>query len=512
MPSTIAIDYANPWGEMGALSENPMIADALMAYLQTSRFLGLIQYTHDFQNTQNDTVELNAFGPLPGTPDSVPQRQINFDSLAQQQYKKSLTVGRVAGKFSVLEYESYINQIRQFGTYNLREIGNRLIIPQMVRTMNIRAMWAFRGGSYVNTVYSDMDKKIQLEQNTPMRTDGSPWGVQLDVSKVDKYSSLGSTIDVINGIGGANLLSEKQTLDLFDEIRLGQRNAGQYGRIDFLGSLPSELSIVLTTPGASYALVHNPKFRSDITSGDPERLITGQMGRYHNIIFVEYPELYMFNCGSIQKQVAITAPLRTGSGAARQVAINLETADNYQFADAQRFVQCSDFNTGDFAIGDRITLHRTRTADMGVVRAANDKSYSADLIVGDPTGVNPFEGQAFHANIVSIDAASNTISLDTPFDWDWTSAVASHSGNVNVYGYLTRGRHISQSICIKGPRAVEGGSLRPPRIVAAPRYDDLMDYNRVTWDWRGDYTVFNDASLETVYSCEPYRDRGALQY
>jgi hypothetical protein len=83
----------------------------------------------------------------------------------------------------------------------------------------------------------------------------------------------------------------------------------------------------------------------------------------------------LFNMGPITKQVAVTEPINAGDGAPDPD--NDDPIDNTWYvgqasSGIKHYVQCSDFADGNFAVGDFVTLHTSRTSSWGVTWRGRD--------------------------------------------------------------------------------------------------------------------------------------------
>jgi hypothetical protein len=125
-----------------------------------------------------------------------------------------------------------------------------------------------------------------------------------------------------------------------------------------------------------------------------------------------------------------------------------------------------------FAVGDLVTIHRTRTNANGVTN-----------------GVDYTEGSAENRIIRKISGAQ--ISFDKPIMED----LATNLGG-GVYAYMTKARHIHTAAFIGGPGGVALGVGIAPELHTPAVVDDREAMHRFSWDATIKYAPYTPEVFE----------------
>lgn len=283
---------------------------------------------------------------------------------------------------------------------------------------------------------------------------------------------------------------------LLDKIQLGMRYRGVPFANNGVGNIaPYGNVFCMTTSGVIHDLRQEAddaskanQFVNIMAYADPSQLLAnGEVGLYRNTRFIENNDCLLWNCGDILAQDPIKAAVSAGDGAPDPATDTVEGVWYTGQADATHYITVADGSK--FAIGDEVTVHKTRTSSFGVTN-----------------GVDYREGTAQKRVIVDID--SNNLTFDLPILTDFTTDLGG-----TVYGYVTRARHIHAMVFIGAMDAVVMGVIQPPQIVVPPTVDDLMTQQRIAWKGRFGYNLFEPRGMEVAfvsatnrYNGDSYRD------
>lgn len=241
---------------------------------------------------------------------------------------------------------------------------------------------------------------------------------------------------------------------------------------------------VITTPGVVYDIWDqmDSRYMMDLRDLGDQRIVNGGQVRYKGWTFIESWDAALFNSGILSKQVGVIAPITAGDGALDPDVSAALDGTYYvgQSSDAvTHYVQCSDFGSSDFAIGDFVSLHVQRINTNGVTN-----------------GVDPLDGQTMVLEVAAFDAATNRLTFRMPVMDDYNVAfTATPDGGsaATVYGFITKAAHIHPVYEI----GARGNSLfaikRGLKLHTPPAIDDFQSVVRVSWDeygqinkWQGD--------------------------
>jgi hypothetical protein len=243
--------------------------------------------------------------------------------------------------------------------------------------------------------------------------------------------------------------------------------------------LGGRMMFAITSHGVWYDLIkptatHN--FRTVLeTLQDRRGLMNYEMGQYLNTRYIKTPLNVLWNCGTVTLQTTLTADIAIGSGAASTVdqvyttgQAALRTSETNSDV-GQRYISLASV-TG-LAVGDMITIHKTRTNNYGVTN-----------------GVDYTEGTLSNRRIVSISGLN--VALDKPI-----LKCEYVQGN-----YVTKALHVHATVFVGGPRGVVWAVTQSPAMYTPPVIDDRMAQWRSTWDMTSAANVFKPEWFYVIYS------------
>lgn len=502
LSSTFMRSYGdNPWQNLTDKTRDVWIPQLISTYKRQSYWSQLIGFYIDLSAYMAEEIHFTQLYELPETIAAVPDRQLWFDTLATDSESKSITTARRVGKVSHNRYDELITQWEMGGAAGARGLIQGQLGTQLVATLDKLARLAFLKGS----------------RHHVLTGTGAGAGDWTPRQRPD-----------FSGMGQASSMGHFNAFNYLDTIKLRVQNFDRHGSIDMNGIInPSRGEyLAFTTPGVirsiEYAINNaaysqslpmragGPGYLENVRYAAPGRFLSGTLPVWKGITFVPKPDMYLFNCGAVRTQVAITAPLHIGGGARRNVDANRVVGQADLASGVSRFVQCSNFDEGDFQVNDRISIHATRTAAHGIVHNAaqsNGVGYSNSVITlsdGQGIGVDPYEETLWQARIVGVNHQENRLELDRPVLWPYIQDLGG-----GCYGYVTKGQHVSQTLVLTGSQPILGGTSLPPHFVFANPVDDTNMHLRTTWQgWIG-YDVWNDNNMDNFWTLDAYADWGA---
>jgi len=251
-------------------------------------------------------------------------------------------------------------------------------------------------------------------------------------------------------------------------------------------------SLVMTTPNVMYDIwtSESGQWLQDIRQMQDQRVINGGVARYRGVTFVENPWLVLYNGGPISKQVGVTSAINWGDGAPdpdTEDAVDNVYLVGQSSADIVHYVQCSSFSAGDFAAGDRVTIHVQRTADYGVTN-----------------GCDVFDGESYEAVVYSVDATNNQVKFTEPITQAYTASFTGTpdgGSSATLYAYITLARNI-HPILVIGSRGMATFAARTKIRYHTPVdvEADLPGVLRASWDEYGQANRWNPYIYEVIYA------------
>ncbi len=270
-------------------------------------------------------------------------------------------------------------------------------------------------------------------------------------------------------------------------------------------------ALIMMTTGTYWSIVNTPEseYMTDLYALQDERIINGGKVQYRKFSTISDTGMaqVLWNAGQIGKQVAVTEPINWGDGAPDPDTTQIDNVYMMGQASATHYVQCSDFDDGDYSRGDRVTIHVKRTDSWGIT-----------------DGVDFSDGKSLDIEVYSADHANNRITFRYPITDQYDSAMTySALGGVDVtdgtcYAYITKAQHI-HPVIVMGARETVQFVRRPTpsgELISfyAPT-DEHFDYpshNRVTAEWFGEINQWNPDPIEVFWCAGPSASYGAVGY
>lgn len=359
---------------------------------------------------------------------------------------RDITIQSYADKIAFDKYSNYVTFWRQNGSAGLRPIVQDALGQLMV------------------------EKLERLNRNA--------W-----LSHPYAYYGLGSATSFGN-IGASDVL----TADAIDDIWLGMSSRGVAKAVN-PNTSSKESIFCITTPGVIMKLKQSDDWVSQMQYARPEYAITGEVGEFHGVRFLQTNEALLKHCGTKTVQTNVTAAITEGSGSPAPSGTVDGVYNVGQAAGVTNYVQLADV-TG-LAVGDEVAIHVDRTSAKGVTN-----------------GVDYTDGTIHYRRIVAL-PGSNRIALNEPIMINFTTDLGG-----GVYGYCTKARHINTALFIGGDMGVVLGVTQPPQIYTPDDLgviDDRQMMYRFSWDAYLGYQLFTPEVFEVWYGAAPYRTWGATQ-
>ena len=273
---------------------------------------------------------------------------------------------------------------------------------------------------------------------------------------------------------------------------------------DYANPIPgSNLYLVITTPGVFHAMFSdlNSEYVQRLTALGNQSIMNLDMIAYEGFLFMQSWDAALFNMGPITKQVAVTEPITAGDGAPNPDTD--DPIDNLWYvgqasSGIKHYIQCSDFGASDFAAGDFVTLHTSRTSSWGVT-----------------DGVDVTDGGTQVFEVYSVDADNNRLVLRTPVmadygqQFSYTTLGGSAATGVG-FGFITKGLHVHPSYIFGARGGLRFAMRQGVRLYNPPAIDDFQSTTRVTWDMFGEMNRWNTDLWEVHMSVGSWGNRGAV--
>lgn len=249
-------------------------------------------------------------------------------------------------------------------------------------------------------------------------------------------------------------------------------------------------SLIMVTPNIMYDLwnLEEGEWMQDLRQLQDDRIINGGQARWRGATFTENPDLVLWNAGILTKQIGVIQPINFGDGAPDpdvEDAVDQVYFVGQSTATQVHYVQCSDFDAGDFVVGDRLSIHIQRTTTWGI------------------TDGNDFlDGKTYVAEVWEVDATLNRLKFCEPVV---TEFINSFTGTPNggseatLYAYITKARHI-HPILVVGARGMATFASRTRIRIHNPEdHADLPGVIRTTWDEYGEANRWNPYIYECIF-------------
>jgi hypothetical protein len=250
------------------------------------------------------------------------------------------------------------------------------------------------------------------------------------------------------------------------------------------------------------------EYMIDLRQLRDQRIINGGSIEYRNMVVQDTGyKMVLWNAGTIDKQKRVTNPINFGDGATDAAsAVDSMWYTGQDGDDVKNYIQCGSITAGDFSKGDVVSIHTAQTNEYGITG-----------------GCDPLHGKTVKAEVYSIDASNNRITLRKPLTEEFVDqfqlSYLAGSSNTNLaYAVVTKAQHVHPVVIVGAREMVQfvrrlqpDGSFvefnRPP--------DNAVDFpsiERVTANWYGEVNAWNLDVYEIFYTAAKFGNRGALAY
>ncbi|MHC4542924.1 MAG: hypothetical protein ACYSYL_00155 [Planctomycetota bacterium] len=329
--------------------------------------------------------------------------------------------------------------------------------------------------------------------------DGSPFALgSVDFSDIPRDAS---------GLWDVKLM-EQVALRMAYRVEFTRRQWGNYAQpvpgSDFRGS-----ALIMMSTGSFWGIWNSEEqdYMVDLRQLGDERIINGGQVQYRKFstIVDAGPSLVLWNAGTIDKQCAVSSPVRFGDGSLDPDSGPVDSVFymGQTSANITHYLQLTDFDTGDFEKGDFVTLHKARTDDWGIT-----------------DGVNFLDGETMRAEVYSADATLNRLVLREPITqefidaFDYDSLAGTSNDPAVAYAYVTKAMHIHPVFVFAAREGVQWVRRRQPdgSLIQFHRpLDTNVDFpsiERVTANWRGEVNTWSPDEWEIFWCAAPFANRG----
>lgn len=426
----------NPWSGLTMNKRTWYVPTLLSEYIRESRWRAFVPTQVEL--TDAEVMKFTLFDQYEPNIDPIGFYDLYVQAMQTDSRQKEIRTQRYGGKVQFYEQDNLYNYWKEGPSAKLQNMIARRLAPAVRMQLDTQARNAFLQGYYNSYA--------------------------MDVAKTS-----------FNNLAATDLFD----LDWLDNIQLMLGNRQFRG---FDGS-PGSLACVIS-PGTYYQIKQHDKWQDWNLGTESGRatLLNGVVGRMNGVTFVLADNAVLWNAGPITQQTTITAPVRSGDGAAAAVngwEVGQTGAVNY--------ITVAD-PTG-FAKNDIVTIHKTRTSAYGVAN-----------------GVNPYAGMKFERVVYSVDAQNKRISFTRPLHWSFDQDLGG-----SVYGYVTQGLNVHTSTFIAAPGAVVLGVTRPVLFHEPRPVDDFDSVYRLSWDGFYDFVNFDSQLAFPVFHAGYHSFDGSLQ-
>lgn len=272
---------------------------------------------------------------------------------------------------------------------------------------------------------------------------------------------------------------------------------------DYSNPLPgSNLYLVITTPGVFHSIFDNlqNEYVQRLSMLGNQSIMNLDMVQYEGFLFMQSWDAALFNMGTISKQVAVTEAINAGDGAPDP---DVEAIDSLWYvgqssSGIKHYLQCSDFGSTDFAVGDFVSLHTSRTASWGVT-----------------DGVDVTDGYTAVFEVQEVDHTNNRLVFRTPVMTDYGQSfayttLAGQGATGSAFAFVTKGIHVQPSYIFGARGGLRFAMRRPVQIYNPPAVDDFMSVTRTAWDVFGEMNRWNTDLWEVHMAVGSWGNRGSV--
>jgi len=312
---------------------------------------------------------------------------------------------------------------------------------------------------------------------------GAVWSSANDFGTLDRSGTYKFDIQYLEEMSLRMAIRSKDTLK-------------QHG--DYANPVPGQdfrSNVLISVPTSVYWDLWNSPARDwmiDLRQLNDQRIINGGVIQYRNITIQDYGVgMSLWCAGKIDKQVNITSPVNWGDGAPDPETGSVDGIwlTGQGGTAVTHYVQCSDFSDGDFAVGDFVALHASRTSDWGITN-----------------GVNFLDGKTIIMEVQAVDTTNNRLVFRYPITEEFNEAVTA-----GVYGYVTKAQHVYPVYAV-GARGMVVWAGREKIVWNRPTDEnaDFPSIERVTWQERGEMNQQNPDVYEVLFCEGSFANRGAV--
>jgi len=443
----------NPWQGVETKERTPWYYPTLYREFQRrtifNRFVGM-SFNHNGPRATELVISSLMMPHANHNPIGV--RDMWLDASYMDTFARKITFRRQAAKMSLNRYDDLITYYELDGVRGLQRIINEGFGHILTRQMDRLARDAF------------------LKLPFRLYGDGSGGFTGTNFANIDSSDTI--------------------TTDLVQDINLGLKERDN-PTVDTEQGLGNTV-ICITSPGVIRDLrnearnVHNSNaFIDTMKYANPQSIITGEVGTYNGMRFLSHNDMILYNCGAIEHQATVDAPILAGDGAPNPESTAVDGVEYVGQAAATHFVTVND--ASGFSVGDILTIHVRRTNAHGITN-----------------GVDWEDGKLHNRRVVAVDTGANTVTFDRPILEDFKVDLGG-----SVYGYVTKGRNVHTMLVLTGRDAVVTGVAQPPTIRMPRPIDDLDMIWRVTADYYMGWQPFNKHGGELVFLAGSNRYTGA---
>jgi hypothetical protein len=230
-------------------------------------------------------------------------------------------------------------------------------------------------------------------------------------------------------------------------------------------------------------------------------LISGELGTYRGVRFVESPMARLWNVGTVDVQTTIKAAVKPGDGAPDPSTTAVDNTKYVGQPGATHYILVND--AGTLAVNDKVTIHRVRH-DSTSLAAYGYKGVLNGVIFDDPMIQN--------VEIAAIDKTGGTgahkLVLKEPYmmvDSSGFKGLETDLGS-SVYGYVTKAKTIHSALFLTPGMSKDGvvaGISQLPQIYTPRPIDDYESIYRVAYDFWMKFQLWDPRKFSIAWLTGP---------
>ncbi len=308
------------------------------------------------------------------------------------------------------------------------------------------------------------------------------------------YPSFG--IAGVSSVGSLNPSTDKISTAVLDSVWLGMRDRSMPFRPIGQAFPTGDELICITTSGVAHDLktevgtgTGGLNFVEAHKYGVDHALITGELGMYRGVRFVESQMAKLWNVGTVTHQTPIKVALKPGDGAPDPATTKVEGSKRVGQPGAVHYVQVTD--AGSWKQGDMLTVHLA-VHDSSSLIAHNQVGVVGGVVFDDPMQ------QTLEVHSVNKLSSPHQIVFKEPYmmTQDNGDGLETDLGGT-VFGYVTQGQTVHSALFINpNLTGIVCGVAQPPVIYTPPAIDDYMSMFRITYDMWLKYAMWEARAYE----------------